>query len=474
MKKILTLTIFLVLIVSLGYSQTRSNELDVKRNSKEVLASSTNAQIAATSAVSIVVEDHNVAFYSPTKNIVDTNDGYNVLGSGVTGRWLRKKSAATGELFGTYENACLSWIINDNGVTRPQVLGTSGSGLATYTARDIVGQYIGIYGKAPTGVYGGTGVTYGPTSVTVAGGVSSAGLRAGMIIDTLHTPKYTGTLVSWSSTTLTVDSWWPHTGTGIAATPAAGTGFWINNGAKPFGSNIVVSTVATYSAGACGIEVDVAENRPGTPAGAFGFDAVAVGGAPQIAHYARGPWQIGYACQDASSVAFYNISGTQDAGFRDDSNSTSAFKAQGSHAYFLDFRNPSNSDLSFARMMGQNGYLRVGGNGDPHSTMDVAGSVSTGINKVATDTLVDASVHTYLVTSTANISMYLPDAAGITGRQYVFVQTADSTAGTVTLIASGTQPIIGKNSLITTYAIPASGSVTIASDGAAWYVTNQF
>lgn len=202
--------------------------------------------------------------------------------------------------FGSYENAVAgAFTINSaNGQLKNnvQVNGTSGSGYATPQGqqRDHVALFF--LAAPPTAIVPGASSTYTATTLTATeiGAAGAGAILPGMIADTKHGTPYSGTVLSRSGSTITVDSWWLNGGSPTAGTPANGTGATINPTTVTFAANGVVSTTSTGTDAASGLEMDVfCLNSVGANA-STAFDAVGLGTFTALAGYrARGNLQIG-------------------------------------------------------------------------------------------------------------------------------------------------------------------------------------
>jgi len=108
------------------------------------------------------------------------------------------------------------------------------------------------------------------------------------------------------------------------------------------------------------------------------------------------------------------------------------------------------------------------GTSTPSSKLSVAGSLSLAITTISTGTTLDATHYTVLCdTSGGGFTVTLPAAATCAGRVYVVKNKSTNTA---TVQGNGAETIDGSN----TYALSAQWqSVTIQSDGTAWYRIGQ-
>lgn len=102
----------------------------------------------------------------------------------------------------------------------------------------------------------------------------------------------------------------------------------------------------------------------------------------------------------------------------------------------------------------------------PNSTLHVAGSVSTAITtKTADYTLTDADSTVLADAAARAIQLTLPNAADCIGRNYI-IKRIDTSGNTVSIASSYSQQIDGQTSL----GLAAWQSVTLQSNGSAWFV----
>lgn len=227
-------------------------------------------------------------------------------------------------------------LANDDLEGPAQISGyTAPSDLATYPSRDSVGLYVS--NVAPPAMADVATATYTATTIVPSVALTATQikkLRKGMLIDTKHVPKYSGFITGWATdgTSITVSSWYLYTGPGTPATPANGTGAYVNPFTKVWAHNANVYLTATSLANeASGFELGVINNKaaPATD-GAFpklwGYDAVNIGTYKcEAAYIARGSFFFGYQSQG------------QDVGFRADSGTVLGFVYYGSSASLRTF-----------------------------------------------------------------------------------------------------------------------------------------
>jgi hypothetical protein len=106
----------------------------------------------------------------------------------------------------------------------------------------------------------------------------------------------------------------------------------------------------------------------------------------------------------------------------------------------------------------------------PKSQLDVAGPIATAFRSVSSNTTLGATDSVVTVSaSSSNITLTLPTAVNITGRQYVIKKT-DSSTNTVILDGNASETIDGS----LTYTLRSQwDTVAIASDGSNWMITNE-
>jgi len=118
---------------------------------------------------------------------------------------------------------------------------------------------------------------------------------------------------------------------------------------------------------------------------------------------------------------------------------------------------------------GGTGYTYLGGATTPTSTVHVGGSFATAYVAKTADYTATANDNMIKVT-TAAVTITLPTAVGITGREYVIV---NASSGNITVATTSSQNI-GNYNVATTLTIPSDGSYTLASDNAGWFIKSKF
>ena len=200
------------------------------------------------------------------------------------------------------------------------VLGvTSPSQLQTYTDRDSVGLYVD--NTAPAVLATITTANYNPTTIAPINGNLTATqvkqLRIGMIIDTMHVPKFSGFITGWATdgSSITVSGWYQVGGSG-ASTPTTTAGAYVNPFTKVWANNSnVFLTTTGHATEATGFELGSFNNKA-DPMGAgndpkiWGYDSVNLGTynceSAFIARSGSAIWYKGFESQNAN-VGFYSL-----------------------------------------------------------------------------------------------------------------------------------------------------------------------
>jgi hypothetical protein len=221
-----------------------------------------------------------------------------------------------------------------------EVLGVTAPGqIATYTDRDSVALYVDNIAPPPTLTL--TNASYTATTVIPASPISADDiklLRVGMIIDTAHSPKYSGFITGWASdgSSITVEGWYQAGGGGTKGTPPSGVTAYVNVFTKVWAHNANVwLTPESHANHAAGFELgcwnDKADYNPGTDLPrVWGMDVVNLGTYRSSAAYLqRGNFYIGYWSEGASETAYYikNASQNPRHGLLSEANHSVAFLA---------------------------------------------------------------------------------------------------------------------------------------------------
>ena len=192
------------------------------------------------------------------------------------------------------------------------------SDLATFDSRDSVAFYSENNGPALLSTL--TAANYTATSVVPGTPISANNLkllRVGMIIDTAHSPKYSGFITGWAAngSSITVEGWYQFGGGGSPATPSNGVAAYINPFNKVWAHNANASLHSfSHANELTGFELGVINNKAAynPAAGSFGsplswgYDAVSLG-AHQAGHafIARENFYHGYTSYGQDRSAFY-------------------------------------------------------------------------------------------------------------------------------------------------------------------------
>jgi len=229
---------------------------------------------------------------------------------------------------GTTDYAC-TYSIRSNGNLEggAEVLGiTAPSELASYSDRDSVSLYVD--NNAPAALVDVSTAAYTSTTalITVPSTAVLKNYRRGMIIDTKHSPKWSGIVDSWNAdgSILTVTAWYRYGEGDVPSTPTNGTGLVLNGFTKIWAHNSnVYLNPSSYASKASGFELGVFNNKgvldfANRSNYIWGYDAVNLGtyeGAVGfIARNATAKFFRGFQCDDAVQVGFY-VAGTPSKGF---------------------------------------------------------------------------------------------------------------------------------------------------------------
>lgn len=162
--------------------------------------------------------------------------------------------------------------------------------LSTYASRDAVAHFTFMQGNQNVLAVPGSGTTYGTGYVENSVIVAGDNCKPGQIIDTAHTPKWSGVITSVDNTLhrANVSAWYRVDGTGTTGTPAAGVGCTINITTKLFGQNTAVwfGQGVSSDIDGHGYELDMVWQKAGLGV-YYGFDAVAYGAFQPSTNYAH-------------------------------------------------------------------------------------------------------------------------------------------------------------------------------------------
>ena len=182
--------------------------------------------------------------------------------------------------YGTYENAS-SFSVVTNSDYRPQVLGISPENdktLATYNNRDMVGIYNSIStNKDNILVYENCNFTQ--NTVTIPLSYNLDNVLEGMIIDTLHSPKFSAIIreINKDTNVITVYNWYQMGNEDLGQIPSNGVGIKINNITKIWNINTNLYLKENdFDTAACGYEMDILNYQPHVD-NVDGFDVILAG-----------------------------------------------------------------------------------------------------------------------------------------------------------------------------------------------------
>ena len=135
----------------------------------------------------------------------------------------------------------------------------------------------------------------------------------------------------------------------------------------------------------------------------------------------------------------------------------------------VDFRVESDNQTHMLYVSG--GVDRVGiSTGTPHSGLQIDNSVAFAARAITQNHTVTAVDHTIFANATStNITVTLPTAANIMGRQYI-IKRVDSSGNNVTIDPDGSETIEGASSMI----LDSGRSVVIQSDNSNWWIVAEY
>lgn len=180
-------------------------------------------------------------------------------------------------------------VMNAHAETGAQISGyAQESDLGTYSSRDSVAMYVS--NSAPATTIAITSATYTSTTILPVTPLTTAQiskLRVGMIIDTLHTTKYSGFITGWTvgGTSITVEAWYLSGGGATPATPssAGSLGANVNPITKVWAHNANIGlNTSSLARESCGFELGVFNNQAAYNSSTdyprtWGFDSVNLG-----------------------------------------------------------------------------------------------------------------------------------------------------------------------------------------------------
>ncbi len=135
----------------------------------------------------------------------------------------------------------------------------------------------------------------------------------------------------------------------------------------------------------------------------------------------------------------------------------------------IDFRVESETSTHMLYVSG--GVDRVGvDTSTPHSGLQVDTSMAFAARSVTQNHTVTATDHTIFANATGtNVTITLPTAANIMGRQYI-IKRVDSSGNNVTIDPDGSETIEGASTMI----LDTGRSVVIQSDNNNWWIVAEY
>jgi hypothetical protein len=221
--------------------------------------------------------------------------------------------------FGTYDNAAAASVISNPTYDQPaQVSGfNTPSAVSAYSDRDSVAFYSSNLAPAAAATF--ASATYTATTIVPNVAVDVSLLRVGMLIDTLHVVKFTGTITGWANdgSFITTSGWFAQGNASAGQVPSGGTGAVLNPITKAWAQNTNVFLETTsYANAITAAEIGVFNNKAepvvsneDNPAlsnpYAWGVDVVSLGTySPTHAFLARGNFRYGYMSRGQTVAGF--------------------------------------------------------------------------------------------------------------------------------------------------------------------------
>lgn len=135
----------------------------------------------------------------------------------------------------------------------------------------------------------------------------------------------------------------------------------------------------------------------------------------------------------------------------------------------VDFRVETNSQTHMFFVDGSANKIGIS-TGNPHSGLQIDNSVAFAARAITQNHTVTAGDHTIFANATStNITVALPTAANIMGRQYV-IKRVDSSGNSVTIDPDGSETIEGAS----TMTLADQRSVVIQSDNSNWWIVAEY
>lgn len=135
----------------------------------------------------------------------------------------------------------------------------------------------------------------------------------------------------------------------------------------------------------------------------------------------------------------------------------------------VDFRVESDNQTHMVFVDGSADKVGIS-TGTPHSGLQVDNSVAFAARTITQNHTVTAGDHTIFVNATStNITVTLPSAANIVGRQYI-IKRVDTAGTSVTIATDGSETIDGASSMV----LGGHRSVVIQSDNNNWWIMAEY
>ena len=135
----------------------------------------------------------------------------------------------------------------------------------------------------------------------------------------------------------------------------------------------------------------------------------------------------------------------------------------------VDFRVESDNQTHMVFVDGSADKVGIS-TGTPHSGLQIDNSVAFATRTVTQNHTVTAADHIIFANATStNITVTLPSAANIIGRQYI-IKRVDTAGTSVTIATDGSETIEGASSM----ALIGHRSVVIQSDNNNWWIVEEY
>lgn len=357
--------------------------------------------------------------------------------------------------YGTYENAS-SFSVVTNSDYRPQVLGISPENdktLATYDNRDMVGIYNSISTNKDN-IFVFENCNFTQYTVSIPSNYKLENIKEGMIIDTSHSPKFSGIIreINKDTNVITVYNWYQMGNESLGQIPTGGATIKINNVTKIWNINTnLFLNEGDYNTAGCGFEMDIINHQPHVD-NVDGFDLVLAGSyGGNNGYTARGigglKWLKGF------------VSKLCDTGFYTEDSSI-GYRSLGAKLYaFLS----NNNDISFcSKGTYSQKALQSEVDGKVFTIKNDGSMSALGLDYVVgTSNLVVNPYNSPVCIMTGNIKLVPPSECG---KKYFIAHNVATTSSSITAtMKKGTQSISG-------LFLETGKSVHMYCDGSIYYV----